>query len=166
MARARSSDEYNYYIVLLGDVGTGKSTLAEKISGESGISSNQSTSCTMVSKLYESYDKKIVICDTPGSNAMKDKFNHNAWIATAMNLAPVSRILICVIAQARIANVLDVVRKYMEGFLDLPQMENILAVCVTHMDQVNWTPDEFRTTLEDELGIQSVVFSSVDTSGK
>ena len=70
------------------------------------------------------------------------------------------------IAQARIANVLDVVRKYMEGFLDLPQMENILAVCVTHMDQVNWTPDEFRTTLEDELGIQSVVFSSVDTSGK
>ena len=69
MATARFDEEY-HYIVLLGDVGTGKSTLVEKISGETGISSSQSTSCTKVSVIYESFDKRIVICDTPGSNAM------------------------------------------------------------------------------------------------
>ena len=119
MASARTYDEdmmFPYhYIVLLGDVGTGKSTLVEKISGETGISSSQSTSCTKVSNLYESFDKRIVICDTPGSNAMTDKFKHNAWIAGAINYSPVSRILICVLAQPRIANVIDVVKKYLEG---------------------------------------------------
>ena len=119
MASARTYDEdmmFPYhYIVLLGDVGTGKSTLVEKISGETGISSSQSTSCTKVSNLYESFDQRIVICDTPGSNAMTDKFNHNAWIAGAINCSPVSRILICVLAQPRIVNVINVVKKYLEG---------------------------------------------------
>ena len=68
MACARTYDEgmiFPYhYIVLLGDVGAGKSKLAEKISGQTGISSSQSTSCTKVSNLYESFDKRIVICDT------------------------------------------------------------------------------------------------------
>ena len=114
LATARFEEE-RHYIVLLGDVGTGKSTLVEKISGETGISSSQSTSCTKVSLIYESFDKQIVICDTPGSNAMTDKFKHNAWIATAINYSPVSRILICVLAQPRIANVIDVVKKYLEG---------------------------------------------------
>ena len=165
MATARFDDETCHYIVLLGDVGTGKSTLVEKISDTTGISSDNSTSCTRVSFLYQSFDNRILICDTPGSNAMSDKFNHNAWIATAINYSPVSRILICVVAHKRIANVIDVVRKYIEGFMDLPQMEDILAVCVTHMDQVNWSQEEFKTTLNGELGIESVIFSSIETKG-
>lgn len=107
--------QLNFITLLLGDVGSGKSTLVEKISGQTGISSSQSTSCTRVSSLYESFNKLMIICDTPGSNSMTDKFEHNAWIAGAINYSPVSRILICVIAQPRIANVIDVVKKYLEG---------------------------------------------------
>ena len=44
-------------------------------------------------------------------------------------------------------------------------MEEILAVCVTHMDQVNWSQEEFKTTLNGELGIESVIFSSIETEG-
>ena len=53
-----------------------------------------------------------------------------------------------------------------EGFIDLPEMENVVAVCITHMDQVSWTENEFRKSLDGELGIRSVVFSSMKTSGK
>ena len=57
-------------------------------------------------------------------------------------------------------------RFLLEGFLDLPEMENVVGVCVTHMDQVCWTENEFQMSLDGELGIRSVVFSSMETSGK
>ena len=142
MATARFDDETFHYIVLLGDVGTGKSTLVEKISGTTGISSDTSTSCTRVSFLYQSFDNRILICDTPGSNAMSDKFNHNAWIATAINYSPVSRILICVVAHTRIANVIDVIRYGNTGCGDFKggiQNYNLGAVflLLTHLDRFN-----------------------------
>jgi hypothetical protein len=56
-------------------------------------------------------------------------------------------------------------RFLLEGFLDLPEMENVVGVCITHMDQVSWTENEFRMSLDGELGIRSVVFSSMETSG-
>ena len=48
----------------------------------------------------------------------------------------------------------------------MPEMENVVGVCITHMDQVSWTENEFRMSLDGELGIRSVVFSSMETSGK
>ena len=57
-------------------------------------------------------------------------------------------------------------RFLLEGFLELPEMENVVGVCITHMDQVSWTENEFRMSLDGELGIRSVVFSSIETSGK
>ena len=94
-----------------------------------------------------------------------EKFRHNAWIAISINYRPVSRILIVVKADIRIDNVIDGIRKYVENFLDLAMMEQVLAVCVTHMDKVQWTVEEFLSLLENELGIDSVIFSGLNTSG-
>ena len=69
------------YIVLIGDVGSGKSTIVEKITGREGRSSNSDTSFTKTSQAFWVSDKSMKICDTPGSNAMDDKLNHNVWIA-------------------------------------------------------------------------------------
>ena len=61
------------YIVLIGDVGAGKSTLVEKICDEIGRSSNADQSYTRSCEVIESYDRSLEICDTPGSNPMADK---------------------------------------------------------------------------------------------
>ena len=48
-----------------------------------------------------------MVADTPGSNAMRDKLSHNTEIASALNYADVSRILLVVKAETRIGQFLS-----------------------------------------------------------
>jgi hypothetical protein len=38
-------------------------------------------SVTKTSEAFWSLDGSLIICDTPGSNAMEDTLEHNVWIA-------------------------------------------------------------------------------------
>ena len=76
------------YVVLLGDVGTGKSTIVEEVANVTNLAS-----VTKSSKVFFSSDGSLQVGDTPGSNAMEDKFKHNLWIAAALNFKPVSKVL-------------------------------------------------------------------------
>ena len=149
------------YIVLLGDVGTGKSTILEKLTGVKGKSSDANESFTKTSTVLWVPDGSLIVSDTPGSNALKDKLEHNVEIAGALNFRPVSRMFIVVKAETRIDNVVDNVRKYADRFLELPM--DVVGVLVTHMDMVDWTEKEFIPRIEDELGIDTVVFSRIST---
>ena len=149
------------YIVLLGDVGTGKSTILEKLTGVKGRSSDANESFTKTSTVLWVPDGSLIVSDTPGSNALKDKLEHNVEIAGALNFRPVSRMFIVVKAETRIDNVVDNVRKYADRFLELPM--DLVGVLVTHMDMVDWTEEEFIPRIEDELGIDTVVFSRIST---
>ena len=100
------------YVVLLGDVGTGKSTLVEKLTEREGRNSNANESFTRATDVFWVFDYSLIIADTPGSNALKEKLEHNVHIAAAFNFRPVSRILIVVKAETRIDSVIDNVRKY------------------------------------------------------
>jgi len=152
-----------HYVVLLGNVGSGKSTVVEKLSGQSGLSSDADTSATTESQTF-AIPGKLMISDTPGSNAMSDKFMHNMWIAEAMNFRPVSLVLNIVKADTRIDNVVEQVTEYAEGFGELPI--ELFAVCITHMDKVNWTRERFAQLLHDQTGIADVVFSEMSTPGE
>ena len=90
------------YVVLVGDVGSGKSTVGEKLTGVEGRSSASSTSFTTEMAVFQTRDGGLVVADTPGSNAMRDKLSHNTEIASALNYADVSRILLVVKAETRI----------------------------------------------------------------
>ena len=81
------------YVVLLGDVGTGKSTIVEKVANVTNLASDGDSSVTKSSKVFFSSDGSLQVGDTPGSNAMEDKFKHNLWIAAALNFKPVSKVL-------------------------------------------------------------------------
>ena len=107
------------YIILAGDVGTGKSTLVEKMADVSGQSSDAPTSYTKETKVFWSRDRKLLIGDTPGANSMADKLQHNTQIAAACDYEPVSKIFIVVKADTRIDNVVHDVRKYAEQLIDL-----------------------------------------------
>ncbi|XP_068698368.1 uncharacterized protein [Montipora foliosa] len=145
------------YVVLLGDVGTGKSTLVEKLTGEKGRSLDANESFTSTSEVFWVPDGSFIVADTPGSNSLKDKLDHNVEISGALNLRPVSRILIVVKAETRIDSVVDNARKYADRFLELPM--DVVGVLVTHMDMVKWTEEDFTPLIEDELGIDTIVFS-------
>ena len=152
------------YVVLLGDVGTGKSTLLEKLTEEKRKSSQANESFTRTSEVFWSPDGRLIVADTPGSNALKGTLEHNVEIACALNFRPVSRIFIVVKAETRIDSVVDNVRKYADRFLELPM--DVVGVLVTHMDTVDWTEKNFTPRIEDDLGIDSVVFSSMTTNRK
>ena len=149
------------YIVLIGDVGTGKSTIVEKLTDEIGRSSDSDISFTRTSEQFWTYDETMIISDTPGSNAVEDKLGHNISIAHALNCMPVWRIMIITKAEKRIDNVLAGIRKYAEQLLDFPM--DLMGALVTHMDTVSWSEERFRGMLDMELGIDTVVFSGIET---
>lgn len=152
------------YVVLLGDVGTGKSTILEKLTGEKGRSSDANESFTSTFEVFWVPDGSLIVADTPGSNSLKDKLDHNVEISGALNFRPVSRIFIVVKAETRIDSVVDNARKYADRFLELPM--DVVGVLVTHMDLVDWTDKDFTPRIKDELGIDSVVFSCITTNSE
>ena len=145
----------------MGDVGSGKSTVVEKLTGEKGRSSDASISYTRTSEAFCVPDNSLVISDTPGSNAMDDELEHNVWIATAFNYKPVSRLFIVVKAEDRKDTVIDNISKYANRFLESAEMD-VLGVLVTHMDKIKWAEEEFISDVERKLGIETVIFSSMD----
>ena len=105
------AEQNNPYVVLLGAVGSGKSTIVEKVTGEDRIALNAGASVTRRSNPVWSVGGEFIISDTPGSNSINDKFEHNVWIATAFNFKPVSKIFIVVKADVgRIDGVISGIR--------------------------------------------------------
>merc|ERR1711915_267194 len=146
------------YITFIGDVGTGKSTLVEMMTGVTGHSSAATQSATVETMMFWTADGSIIVADTPGANAMNNKLQHNIQIAFALNFRPISKIFIVVKADTRIDNTIDNVRKYSEQLSELNL--DYLGVIVTHMDTVSWTDADFLPNIGDELGITNVIYSS------
>ena len=137
-------------MVWFGDVGAGKSTLAEKLTGLTGLSSDQATSFTSESKIFITFDKRLMFCDTPGINSMTDKFKSNMNVATAINYRRVSRIMLVVKADTRIENMIDTIRRHIEGS-DEAGLQKLGS------GTTSWVHDEF--------GLQSYDFYRVITLG-
>ena len=97
----------------------------------------------------------LQLIDTPGSNAMAQKLEHNIWIAHALNSDPVNLTLFVVKADARIDNTIATTLDYLERFQDF---EEFLAVCVTHMDMVAWQENRFRECLQQQSGMDALMF--------
>jgi hypothetical protein len=153
------------YIVLLGEVGCGKSKIVEKITGETGRSSDDTESKTRCSEVFWSHNDQLIIADTPGSNSSRDQFGQNMWIASAFNFMPVSKIFIVVRADGgRIDGVISGIKKISDRFIDLPF--DPLGVIVTHMDKVTWKEEDIAEMITVACGIRDIVFSSLDTSGE
>mgnify|MGYP001794853218 CR=1 FL=1 len=154
-----------YFIVLLGDVGVGKSAIFEKLTGLTGRSGHAVNSTTLTSEIVKSWDRRLIVADTPGANPMRDKLEYNLHIAQSMNNRPVACVLIVVRADIRMDNVIRNVSEYAERFYpNFPS--NLFDVCVTHMDTVTWTERDFLLYVKEKLGIETVVFSSLNTTGE
>jgi len=156
------------YVVLLGSVGSGKSTIVEKVTGKTSLAADAGLSATKRSYPLWARDGQLIICDTPGSNSIGDKFGHNIWIATAFNYRPVSKIFIVVRAESgRLDTIISSIRDFSDRFVDLPDVP--LGVIVTHMDEIKWSASaaghesDCRAAIKDEADIDDVIFSQLPT---
>ena len=154
------------YIVLLGAVGSGKSTIVGKVTGDTTRAFNAGISATRKSDPLWAKEGQFIICDTPGSNAMGDKFGHNIWIAAAFNYRPVNKICIVVKADTgRLDSVISGIRDFSDRFVDLPNVP--LGVIVTHMDMITWTPssgghqNDFKTGVISNLSFSRSILIRV-----
>ena len=151
-----------HYVVLMGEVGVGKSSIVEKLSGTSIPTGENPMSVTREFRPYSTLGTSLIVSDTPGCNSIEDQLEHNQQIAAALNYMPVSRILVTVKADTRIANVMSVVKKFDERLMDFS--DEIVGVLVTHMDRVSWESSELENKIKDDFGIECVLFSEKDTS--
>ena len=147
----------------MGDAGTGKSTLVEKLTGVKGRSSNTMESFTKSSEAFCVPNGTLIVSDTPGGNSRKDKLQNNVWIAGAFNFRPVSKVCIVVKAETRIDSVIKNARECADSFVELPA--ELMGVLVTHMDVVEWAETCCSSAVSDDLGIDSVVYSARATGG-
>lgn len=152
------------YVVLLGDVGVGKSTVVEKLTGEKGRSSDASRSFTKETEYFWTTDRSMVLSDTPGSNPLVDKLEHNVQIAAALNFSKVSKIFFCVKADNKVENVVESVQKYAEKFATELGVE-VIGVLVTHLDEVKrtWEEKELKENIIGFLGIETIITCSLST---
>ena len=61
----------------------------------------------------------------------------------AMSMEPVACLLIVVEAHRRMNNVFEEIVKYAKQFQPR-EFNNIVTACVTHMDEVTWSEQDFR----------------------
>ena len=71
------------------------------------------------------------------------------------------RIFVIAKAEPRMDNVVDNIRKYTDRFIEIP--ESAKGVLITHMDQVNWTKEQFVPIINNELGFDNVVACQLNT---
>jgi len=153
-------------VVMLGACGHGKSTLVEKATGLTGLSSAAATSYTVLSTTYRSTCGRLQVIDTPGSDALaesvEDRVKNNLHIASALSSFPVTLLLVVVKADKRIDRVVSQARGFSDNFIDFDQN---LAVCVTHMDEVQgtWSKEQCSEHLRKQLDFDLVLYSQLDT---
>lgn len=150
-------------VVLVGNVGAGKSTLVEKVTLQRGLSSSGAQSYTQESRFFLSPDGRLRIIDTPGVNARTEPLQHNIWVAHALGFKPVSMIGLVIKADRRIDNFIGEAEEFATHF---SEFMDVLCIIVTHMDTVTWSAQDGHQALQDQLGLQGVFVGRTTTQAK
>lgn len=143
----------------MGNAGTGKSKLVEKVTGKRGLSSSASASSKYSLGHYDSVDDSLIISDTPGINSLSDQSQFNIRIADVLSSRPVNLVLITVKACTRMESVLKCITEYMQCFDAESFPMELIRFCITHMDTVTWVADELEQHLKSNLDIGNAIFS-------
>ena len=154
-------------VVMLGSCGHGKSTVVEKMTGLTGLSSTSPLSFTSLSSTYRSRHGLLQVTDTPGTDAIPEgadgKMKSSLQIASALSSFPVTLIMVVVKAETRIDAVISQVRKFSVKFSEFAQN---LAVCVTHMDEVKWSEELCSEKIKNSLDLGMTVYTRLNTTGQ
>ncbi|KAH3745645.1 hypothetical protein Pelo_12939 [Pelomyxa schiedti] len=149
------------FFALMGDVGSGKSTLCEKFTGKTGLSSNSSTSFTRDSKVFP-VENRYWIADTPGLNSSIGRVEHALNLLGALRFKPVTCLLMVCSLKDRLDGLEKAVSDLVVPFVE--EFGSNIAVIVTKKDTAtNVTVAEVIEKVQ-VLGLERVVVTGRDTT--
>jgi len=146
----------------MGDVGSGKSSICEKLTSRTGLSSYAEFSFTKNSKVY--VVDNIHIADTPGLLSSTERLDHALNLLGALRYQPVTSLLFICPCKDRIDGIIDYVDKIVGPFME--NFANNIAVIVTKHDLQPQLSKASITTQLTNLGIQYVFVSDKNTPKK
>lgn len=149
------ADETKYF-VLIGDTGAGKSSIYEKIMGKTGLSSNSSNFVTTESRV--GLTDNIMIADTPGLKASRDKLDHALQILGALKFRSLNGLIFVVSITDRTSLIIRKIEKLITPF---EAYKNLISVIITkHDKEPQYNKDELENDIKNELEISNVYISS------
>lgn len=153
------------YIILIGAVGSGKTTLSEKLTGKRNLGvKNFGSSATRVSTIYRT--ESFEFADTPGYMSIDNKLDHAVNIVCALHYRPVSRIFILVKFNSRIDNMFRDVKEIVAPLMSLFGILTILVTAWDTSDGTELIANEIRSKFLKLSRIQSIFFVGKETSGE
>jgi len=146
---------------LMGDVGSGKSTICEKVTGRVGLSSPSSTSFTRDSKVFL-VDNKYWLADTPGLNSSTKKLHHALNLLGALRYRPITSILVICSMKDRIDGLIESLTHLIDSFYE--DFESIIAVIVTKHDLYSHISKEEIQEALREQSIKNIMVTEKSTT--
>jgi len=161
------------YAVLVGPVGSGKTTLTQKLTGlqNQGVS-EFGMSATRASTIYITKSNAFHFVDTPGYLALEDKITHAVNILLALRFRRVSRIFVLCKCDARIENVVRDLDSIIKPMLDFRDVVTIIVTSWDQFEQLNdgSTADDkknrFKQVFKGRFRVESVLFVGLNTTVK
>jgi GTP-binding protein EngB required for normal cell division len=157
------------YAVLLGGVGTGKTSFLNKIANEKLLTASGGKSLTKnVQVRNASYGNGFKVSDTPGTGAMDDKLKHAVALCATLTLHKVSGILICVKAGRHE----EIKQNVEDQFIRVENYSDKIIVIITHFDTIkeidkpNSQFEEICVMMDDYFGIKSVIAVGKDADSE
>lgn len=151
------------YAVLIGAVGSGKTTIAQKLSRKKNLGvKNFGTSATRQSTVYKS--GTFMFADTPGYLSFEDKLSHAVNIIRALEEKPLFGIFLLIRFETRIEGMLH---KVQEIFQPLRTCKALITIVITAWDLSEGTIEQetlITNSLKKNFKIESVLFTGNMTS--
>ncbi|KAL4429653.1 hypothetical protein ABPG74_017062 [Tetrahymena malaccensis] len=118
--------------VLVGCVGTGKTTFFNKITNQNQFTSDGISSATRSSfSCNSAYGDRFMILDTPGTQAEQDKLLHALALRSALIEGSINRIFLLV----KFDRIGAMLKNMQEQLFALSKWANIITIVVTHWDK-------------------------------
>ncbi|CAD8094284.1 unnamed protein product [Paramecium primaurelia] len=116
-------------IVLIGQIGSGKTTIFNKITNSQETTQAGGNSVTMSVFMKKSCEGQgFSILDTPGFGSDSNKIDHIAGVLSALSEGPINRIVILA-RFARTSVILEDVKRILPAFINYRHMITVIVTC-------------------------------------
>jgi len=152
-------------IILFGNVGSGKTTLINKLCGKDYIIADNGFSCTRMVQSSQTIRCDNLILDFPGLNSMREIVQHLCQQRDTLKAIPVRMICFVVKYNNRFEDILKSILQMLKIF---KHHQKNIAIILTHCENMKCrtrNEADLVNIIEEESGIneKNIVFSSLNT---
>ena len=150
-------------IIFFGSVGTGKTTLLNKICGENYEAKDAAFSVTREVQYSYSLRHNNIILDFPGLNSSVDVVAHLKAQKNALNVIPIRMICFVVRYTPRYDDIIKSVSQMLMIFREY--RKNICIIITNSENSTVKSQSEIEMIFKQKFGIDKMLFSTLETSG-